>query len=153
MQDEQLATDVADLLDGRTIATAESFTAGRIAEVLACVEGAVEFLRGGVVAYQEDVKRTILGVTAESVLTTEAAEEMARGVAELLDAQVAVATTGVAGDSTEEGTPPGTVYIAVAVDGTVSSNVHRFDGTPQQVCDQARHQALLNTITALSRTA
>jgi nicotinamide-nucleotide amidase len=150
MQDEDLAHRVAERLEGRTIATAESCTAGRVAEVLACVESASEFLRGGVVAYQESVKRTLLSVDADSVLSVEAAEEMALGVAELLDAEVAVATTGVAGDEPEDGTPPGTVYIAVSVDGTVTSKAHRFDGSPQQVCDRARRQALLDLFQALS---
>ena len=58
MQDEDLANRVAELLSGRAIATAESCTAGRVAEVLACVEQASDFLRGGVVAYQEAVNAT-----------------------------------------------------------------------------------------------
>src|SRR6478752_4566430 len=138
MQDEALANRVAELLNGRAIATAESCTAGRIAEVLACVEQASEFLRGGVVAYQEAVKRDLLGVTAESVLTAEAAEQMANGVGELLRAEVAVSTTGVAGGEAEDGTPPGTVYIAVKVDDTIASKIHQFDGAPEEVCDRAR---------------
>jgi nicotinamide-nucleotide amidase len=150
MHDEDVAYRVAELLKGRTIATAESCTAGRIAEVLACVEQASEFLRGGVVAYHEGVKRDVLKVTADSVLSTAAAEQMATGVAQLLDAHVAVSTTGVAGDEEEDGTPPGTVYIAVSVDGAVTSKVHQFDGSPEQVCDQARHQALLDLTDSLS---
>jgi nicotinamide-nucleotide amidase len=150
MEDEDVATRVVALLNGRTIATAESCTAGRVAEVLACVNKASEFLRGGVVAYQEAVKRDLLHVTAESVLTGQAAEQMARGVARLLDAQVAVSTTGVAGDQEEDGTPPGTVYIGIAIDGAVTSSVHRFDGTPQEICDHARRRALLDLADALS---
>lgn len=150
MQDEDVATQVAELLKGRAIATAESCTAGRIAQVLACVEGASTFLRGGVVAYQEGVKRAILGVTVDSVLTATAAEEMATGVAKLLDAEVAISTTGVAGDEPEEGTPPGTVYIGIVVDGAVASRVHRISGSPEDVCDQARRRALLDLAEVLS---
>lgn len=153
MQDEDVANQVAKLLNGRSIATAESCTAGRIAEVLACVEQASGFLRGGVVAYQEAIKRELLGVSAESVLTRRAAEQMAEGVARLLDAHVAVSTTGVAGDEMEDGTPPGTVYIGTAVDGIVASRVHQFDGSPQDVCDRARRQALLDLVDALSHQA
>jgi nicotinamide-nucleotide amidase len=149
VKDEVLARRVAELLGERTIATAESCTAGRVAEVLACVEQAADFLRGGLVAYQDEVKRGLLGVTAQSVLTADAAEQMARGVARLLDADVTVSTTGVAGDEAEEGTPPGTVYIATCVDGTVRSAVHRFEGSPEQVCDRARRQALLDLIAAM----
>lgn len=149
VEDEQLASQVTALLEGRMIATAESCTAGRIAEVLACVEGAIDFLRGGLVAYQDAVKHDLLGVVAESVLSVEAAEQMAAGAAKLFDAEVAVSTTGVAGDESEEGTPPGTVYIGTSVGGRVTSTVNRFEGTPEEICDQARHKALLDLIDRL----
>lgn len=149
MIDEDLATRVAEMLGDRSIATAESCTAGRVAEVLACVEKATQFLRGGLVAYQDGTKRNLLNVTAESVLTAEAAGQMAAGAAELFDARVAVATTGVAGGDLQEGTPPGTVYIGTFVDGEVVTSEHHFDGSPESVCDQARHHALLRLIDAL----
>lgn len=149
MVDQGLAERVADLLDGRAIATAESCTAGRIAEVLACVEKAVEFFRGGLVAYQDETKRTLLGVTTDSVLTAEAAEQMARGAARLFGVEVAVSTTGVAGDEPEDGVPPGTVFIATIVDGRVASAAHRFAGSPEDVCDHARRAALEALVTAL----
>jgi nicotinamide-nucleotide amidase len=151
MEDEDVARRVVELLGDRSIATAESCTAGRVAEVLACVEKASEFLRGGLVAYQDEVKRELLGVTAKSVLTEQAAQQMAEGAATLFGAEVTVATTGVAGDEEEEGTPPGTVYIATSVDGDVSALVHQFDGSPEEVCDQARRQALLDLVEALTR--
>ena len=150
MRDEDVAHRVAALLGHRAIATAESCTAGRVAEALACVEKATEFLRGGLIAYQETIKRQLLHVTAESVLTAAAAEQMATGVAGLLGADITVATTGVAGDEEQDGTPPGTVYIATSVDGAVSSKVHRFDGSPEEVCDQARRQALVDLVDAMS---
>jgi nicotinamide-nucleotide amidase len=71
----------------------------------------------------------------------------------LFDADVTVATTGVAGDETEEGTPPGTVYIATAVGGRAVAMEYRFDGTPVEVCEQARRQALLDLIRALRDTS
>ena len=117
--------------------------------VLACVEKAADFLRGGLVAYQDEIKRQLLGVTADSVLTIDAAKEMAVGALGLFDADVAVSTTGVAGDKSEDGTPPGTVYIATAVGDRVSATEHRFTGTPEEVCDQARHRALLELIAAM----
>jgi nicotinamide-nucleotide amidase len=149
MQDIALARSVVDLLGERAIATAESCTAGRVAEVLAAVEGASGFFRGGLVAYQDEVKRDLLGLTAESVFTRQAAEEMARGAARLFTAAVTVATTGVAGDSPTEGTAPGTVYIATYVDGDVDAREHRFEGDPEEVCDQARRAALTDLVRVL----
>jgi nicotinamide-nucleotide amidase len=150
VQDEDVARRVVELLGDRSIATAESCTAGRVSEVLACVEKATEFLRGGLVAYQDEIKRELLGVTAESVLTEQAAREMAEGARRLFGADVTVSTTGVAGDEEEEGTPPGTVYIATSVDGRTDVAVHCFDGSPEEVCDQARRQALLDLVRALT---
>jgi nicotinamide-nucleotide amidase len=149
MHDEENACTVAALLDGRSIATAESCTAGRVAEALAAVPGAVEFLSGGLVAYQERCKRGLLAVSAESVLSNDAAEQMAAGARLLFGADVAVATTGVAGGEPVDGTAPGTVYIATAVGDEVTSRRYVFAGGAQQVCERARRQALVDLRTAL----
>src|SRR4051812_7328415 len=105
---EQVAGEIAELLGARTVATAESVTAGRIAQTFATVERASEFFRGGVVAYQEGIKRDLLGVAAQAVVSGPAAVEMAVGVARLLGADVAVATTGLAGGDPVDGKPGGT---------------------------------------------
>jgi nicotinamide-nucleotide amidase len=146
----RLATSVADRLDGRRLACAESLTAGRLTTALASVDAAVTFLRGGVVAYQRRIKAELLGVTADSVLSTEAAAQMACGVADLLDAQVAVSTTGLAGGDPEDGVEVGTVFIGTFVSGAVSTSRHRFDGEPEKVCDAAARQALEDLAAALS---
>jgi PncC family amidohydrolase len=148
MHDETACT-VAALLHGRSIATAESCTAGRVAEALAGVPGAVDFLRGGLVAYQERCKRDLLAVSAESVLSNDAAEQMAAGARLLFGADVAVATTGVAGAEPVDGTAPGTVFIATAVGDEVVSRRYVFAGDPQQVCERASRQALVDLRTAL----
>jgi len=147
--DRDLACRVASLLDGRSIATAESCTAGRVAAALASVDHAVDSLRGGLVAYQEHVKRELLGVTASSVLSLECAVQMALGATHLFGADVAVATTGVAGGDVEDGVQPGTVFIATAVGDSVNARCYRFDGSPEDVCDGARRQALLDLLDAL----
>jgi nicotinamide-nucleotide amidase len=137
-----LAAAVAERLGGRSLACAESCTAGRLSAAFATVGGASDWLRGGVVAYQEGVKRQLLGVRAPSVLTEQAAGEMARGVADLLTADVVVATTGVLGAEPEEDTPPGTVYIATMVDGSTEVDARRFEGDAEQQCQQAVEAAL-----------
>jgi nicotinamide-nucleotide amidase len=133
---------VAELLAGRSLATAESVTAGRVAEALAAVEKASEFLRGGLIAYQEPVKRDLLGVVAESVVSPGAAAQMAAGAARLFGADVTIATTGLAGHDPVDGQPGGTVFVATSVDGVVDVAEHHFDGTPAQICVCARNQAL-----------
>jgi nicotinamide-nucleotide amidase len=88
------------------------------------------------------VKRDVLGVTAESVLTPQCARELATGVAGLLGADVAVAVTGVGGPDPEEGLPPGTVYAAVDVGEQVTDAAWRFDGDPSAVVEQTVLAAL-----------
>jgi nicotinamide-nucleotide amidase len=137
---------VALALNGRAIASAESCTAGRICEALATVTGASDWFRGGVVAYQEPVKRALLDVEAASVLSEQAAAEMATGVAELLEADVSVATTGVAGDEPVDGVVPGTVFIATCVGGSLRVATHHFGGDPVEVCEAASDCALTSLL-------
>ncbi len=118
------------------VACAESLTAGAIASVLARGEGASSWFGGGVVSYMSEVKFQVLGVAEGPVVTASCAEEMARGVASLLGADAAVATTGVGGPDEEEGEPPGTVFIATLVDGRVEVTRHQFEGEPPSVLDQ-----------------
>lgn len=140
----QAAADaVAGRMDGRAVATAESCTAGRMASALAGVELAADFFRGGLTAYQEEVKRRLLDVRAESVLCEQAAGEMAEGVSRLLAADVAVATTGVAGTDPVEGVRPGTVFVATLVDGAVRTATIHVDGAPDEICDRAAARALM----------
>ena len=124
------------------IAAAESLTSGAIASALGRGEEASEWFAGGVVAYAESVKRDVLGVTATSVLTAQCARELATGVARLLDADVAVAVTGVGGPDPEEGLPAGTVYAAVCVGDEVTDATWRFEGDPAAVVEQTVMAAL-----------
>ncbi|MFE5670646.1 CinA family protein [Agromyces sp. NPDC056523] len=124
------------------VAAAESLTSGAIASAIGRGEEASEWFAGGVVAYAESVKRDVLGVTATSVLTAQCARELATGVANLLDAEVAVAVTGVGGPEPEEGLPPGTVYAAVCVGDEVTEATWRFEGDPSAVVDRTVLAAL-----------
>jgi nicotinamide-nucleotide amidase len=151
--DEAAVEEIAALLDGRAVATAESCTAGRVAAALAAGEGASGFFRGGLVAYQVPVKQELLGVTSTHVLNLHTAEEMALGASRLLHAPVAVATTGVAGGEPIDGVPAGTVFVGVAVDGRTSSARHWFPGEPDEVCAAATTQALRDLTAALRAAA
>jgi nicotinamide-nucleotide amidase len=108
----------ARLVDlGLTLAVAESFTGGEIASRLIEVPGASQYFRGGVVAYDEEVKFSLLRVPRGPVVSGESAVAMANGVRDLLGSDVAVATTGVAGPASQEGHPPGTAWCAIALPG------------------------------------
>jgi nicotinamide-nucleotide amidase len=101
---------------GLTLAVAESMTGGLAASRLVAVPGASTWFRGGVVAYDSAVKRTLLGVPEEvSVVSAEAALAMARGVRSLLGADIGFSTTGVAGPTEQDGQPVGTVFVGMAL--------------------------------------
>jgi len=104
---------------GATVATAESCTGGLIASLLTDVSGSSDYYLGGVIAYANEVKRGVLGVSAETLrrvgaVSQEAALQMARGARGLLGADYALSTTGIAGPTggTAE-KPVGLVYIAL----------------------------------------
>ena len=67
---------------------------------------------------------------------------MAAGVARLLDADVAVSTTGVGGPDSEEGREPGTVYLGWWSHGRSGSELHMFDGDPAQILEDTAAAAL-----------
>ena len=68
---------------------------------------------------------------------------MVAGVCGLLDADAAVAVTGVGGPDEEEGQPSGTVFIATRVDGRTEVDRRQFDGKPAEVLDQTVDAALV----------
>ena len=95
----------------------QSLTGGMVGSRLADVPGASDVFRGSIVSYATDVKRSVLGVTAEMVVSAESAIEMAEGARRMLGADVGLAVTGVAGPTEQEGQPVGTVYFGLAMPG------------------------------------
>lgn len=114
---DSLAITVVVAMEGRTVATAESLTGGQIGSTITAIPGASRIYRGGVISYASDLKVSLLGVS-ESLLAdggavqAEVALQMARGVAESLQADFGLAVTGVAGPESQDGQLPGTVFVA-----------------------------------------
>ena len=103
-----------------TIATAESCTAGGIANRISSVPGASKYLVGGVITYATEAKEKLLGVkhsTIEdfNVVSANVALEMATGAMKLFDTDIAISITGLAGPDAVDGIEPGTIYIAIAL--------------------------------------
>jgi nicotinamide-nucleotide amidase len=96
---------------------AESLTGGLIGARLTNVPGSSEVYRGSIASYATDVKRDVLGVKAEHVISGECAQEMAEAACRVLGADVGIGITGVAGPDEQDGQPPGTVWYALAVPG------------------------------------
>ena len=118
---------------GLTLATAESLTGGMLGTRLTDVPGASAVYRGGVVAYASEVKFAQLDVPAGPVISAACAKAMAEGVRKKLGADVGLATTGVAGPDKQEGHPPGTVFVAMAMEGLTETRELKLTGDRRRI--------------------
>ena len=122
MADERLEAraGAALLARGWTVSAAESCTGGLVMHRLTNVSGSSAYVQGGVVAYSYESKEILLKVRHETLLThgavsEETATEMVNGVLQILDTDVAVSITGIAGPGGGmPGKPVGLTYIAAA---------------------------------------
>ena len=144
----EVAVGLALRARGATVAVAESCTGGLIASRITDVAGASDYFLGGVVAYADEIKRRVLGVPAQTLISHGAVSEetalaMATGVRDLYRADYAVATTGIAGPGGgTEDKPVGLVHLAVAdAEGTVCLR-HNWPGTREQFKHRVSQYAL-----------
>ena len=119
---------------GLTIAVAEACTAGLIGSMLCSVPGSSRYFYGGVIAYTGGSKARVLGVPQElleqaGTVSPAVALEMARRARQLLDTDIGVSTTGVAGPTAgSSDLPIGLFYIGVAADGHAATKELRWSG-------------------------
>lgn len=122
----------------KTLCFAESITGGKLATSLVQYPGASSYFLGDIVAYCNEAKIDLLGVSKETLrkfgaVSKEVALEMAQGAKKKFHADFAVATTGVAGP---DGTPVGSVFLALASPKQVVSFHFLFNGNRSQIIDQ-----------------
>lgn len=143
------------LAGGVTVATAESLTAGLVSATIAEVPGCSAVLRGGVVAYATDVKGSVLGLDPtdlEHVVSEKVAAELAESACRVLDADLGIATTGVAGPDPLDGQEAGSVWIAVH-DRTKSRTLTRhlsLSGNREEIRRGATQEAIALACQALA---
>lgn len=134
-----------------TIATAESCTGGLIGDRITNTSGSSDYMRGGVVAYSNEVKMSLLGVkksTLDSVgaVSPETAAEMALGMRDLVQTDLGLSTTGIAGPTGgTELKPVGLVYVGLAYSSGVKTWEFRFT-TDRKTNKLMTSQAALNII-------
>ena len=126
-----------------TVATAESCTGGKIAQLLTSVSGASAYFKGSVVSYATDAKINVLGISKDviaqhSVVSKEVASAMALNVQKIMQADYAIATTGNAGPTKGEADAEvGTVCIALATPNGVIVEEFNFGQPREKVIDRA----------------
>jgi nicotinamide-nucleotide amidase len=140
---------------GLTLASAESLTGGGVGALLTSVAGSSAVYVGGVTSYATRVKVDLLGgplpiVLGDGVVSAACARAMATGVRDLLGADLAVSTTGVAGPDKQEGKAVGTVFVAVADDrGDAVRSLH-LDGDRAAIREATTEAALGLVVDRLS---
>ena len=102
----------------KTVSTAESCTGGRIAEAIIAVPGASKYFKGGIISYVNEIKESLLGVSAQvleekTAVCEEVAIQMVIGACKSLNTDYAISATGLAGPTggTKE-IPVGTIWLA-----------------------------------------
>jgi nicotinamide-nucleotide amidase len=132
----------------QTLGTAESCTGGYIAHLITQNAGASMFFKGTIVAYDNEVKKSILKVSdntlrSDGAVSETTAREMARGVLEKLHTDYALATTGIMGpDGGTDEKPVGTVWIAVGNAGRIETQKFNFRFDRLRNIEQTAHTAL-----------
>lgn len=147
---EELQDAVLKLLAERqcSLATAESVTAGLVAHRLATVPGASNWLRGGIVAYTNEMKTALLGVPENLIdrhtaVSAEVAEAMAVGARQRFASDLAVSTTGYAGPTAGgPNQPVGLVYVGLAWDGGSAAWNFNWLGTRTEIQSRTAKLAL-----------
>lgn len=140
-----------------TLATAESCTGGKVAATIASVPGCSAYFKGSVVAYDNRVKISMLGVSPETLkrygtVSRETAVEMAKGAMAALKTDCAIATTGIAGPG--GGTPHkpvGTVWIAAACGEHIITSKQQMDRGRELNVERAVNNSLLLLLELLEK--
>jgi len=133
---------------GISVAVAESCTSGLIASKLTLKSGSSAFFKGGIIAYQNDIKIKILGVDQQTILqytevSTEVVKQMAEGVRKSFLADYSIATSGYAGPSGgTNNNPIGTIFIAISSASGVDVERFVFSGDRQSIVNQSSEKAV-----------
>ena len=134
---------------GLTISCAESCTGGLLTSILTDVPGSSSYVMGGIVSYSNDVKSNLLHISDDTLsvygaVSAETAREMAEGIRNLIQTDIGVGITGVAGPgggSREK--PVGLVYIALSCMQHITVIENYFSGTRTENKRMAVEKALI----------
>ena len=143
-----LSCDVIAALKGKTLVTAESCTGGGIGAALTSVPGSSEVFKGGIICYTNWVKENILEIEPHIIkkygaVSVPVAASMAVNARLMMDADIGLSVTGLAGPGGDEhGNPVGTVCIGYSSHVRSFTKQFRFEGDREEVRRRAIHAAL-----------
>ena len=142
--------------NGLWLAVAESCTGGMLGHLITNVPGSSSYFKGGVIAYANEIKMGILGVTTETLdsygaVSEQTVLEMAKGVRDVFRADIGISVSGIAGpDGGTEEKPVGTVWIGLSTSGYDLAESCSFSGDRERIKQQAAQSAIEIAIRYLS---
>ena len=131
-----------------TIGTVESATGGRISDKITNVPGSSDYYKGSIVSYSNEAKTEIVGVKKQTLkkhgaVSSETAIEMAKGGRKLLNVDICISDTGIAGPTgATPGKPVGLFYLGLSAKDTAIAKEHNFQGNREQNKQKAAETAL-----------
>lgn len=140
--------EVINRLSGKTLSTAESLTGGGIGAALTAISGSSAVYKGGIISYTDEIKRNVLGVSADAfvqfgAVSAQVAGEMVSGVRRIMATDIAVSVTGLAGPGADAfGHEVGTVFIGYEDAEHHLVLRYHFEGNRDQVRAQTIEAAL-----------
>jgi len=137
-----------------TISVAESLTGGLVAASLTQIPGASAVFKGGIIAYRDEIKQQVLKVdpaliTKFTSISEPVAQSMATNVRELMNTDIGIATTGVAGPDKSDGFAPGIVFVAISIGDHKICQKLELVGDRTQIRDQSVNEIFKLTLSQL----
>ena len=142
---------------GVSVAVAESCTSGLIASKLTTFSGSSSYFKGGVVAYQNEIKTKYLAVSQSIIdekteVSRDVVIQMAKSILRKFKADFSIATSGYTGpNGGTNKNPIGTVFIAIASEIDVAASCFIFSGNRQSIANQASERALNLLLTEIKK--
>ena len=133
-----------------TIGTVESATGGRVSDKITNVPGSSDYYKGSIVAYSNEAKTDIVGIKKQTLkkhgaVSSQTAIEMAEGGRKLLNVDICISDTGIAGPTgASHGKPVGLFYIGLSAKDTTKAQEHLFEGNREQNKQEAAEMALIS---------
>lgn len=137
-----------------TISVAESLTGGLVAASLTQIPGASAVFKGGIIAYGDEIKQQVLKVdpaliTKFTSISEPVVQSMATNVREIMNTDIGIATTGVAGPDKSDGFAPGIVFVAISIGDHKICQKLELVGDRTQIRDQSVNEIFKLTLSQL----
>jgi PncC family amidohydrolase len=155
-----LATELASSLIKKlqdknlTLSAAESLTGGLVAASLTEIPGASKVFKGSITAYSDEIKQNVLNANKETIskftsISEQVALEMAINVRKIMNSDIGISTTGVAGPEKSAGFAPGLVFVAISIGDHNMCQKLELKGDRSKIRNQTVQELLQLTLSRL----